>query len=96
VPGSRARVLKGHRAAITALEFSASGDMLVSGGADATVRIWSLRDQGPADAATWPELIDYFRRVTHACLTVDQQMRLLDMTEAAARAALQRCEQPQR
>lgn len=36
-------ILRGHRAAISAFEWSASNDLLVSASADATLRLWSTR-----------------------------------------------------
>ncbi len=78
-----ARVLKGHTAPVTAMDFSADGRLLATGSADLTVRLWNV-ETGEQVRVLWDHVDDVlsvdFSSDTHLLVSAgDSMMRLWDV-----------------
>ena len=77
--GTLSMVLRGHRGAVTAAEFSREGPFIVTGSLDGTVRVW--RNRPPvATLAERPEV--------HSCVGTNQEPKPDREVELAAEALL--------
>jgi len=68
--GNLIKTMAGHEATISSLEFSRNGELLVSGGDDDSVRVWSVKD-----AETRPTAGSAPQRKTDSCLKTFQTKR---------------------
>jgi MinD-like ATPase involved in chromosome partitioning or flagellar assembly/WD40 repeat protein len=85
-----------HSDVITAVAFNGSGSHILTASKDKTIRVWPTQKKSLNPLATWPEIIDYLRSTTRACLSVNDRTQLLNEDSHTAIENARACEARQR
>jgi MinD-like ATPase involved in chromosome partitioning or flagellar assembly/WD40 repeat protein len=96
VSGNQPAILCCHADAISAIAFDRSGNSVLTASKDKTIRVWPTQKKPLNPLATWPEIIDYLRSTTHACLSVNERTQLLNEDSHIAIENARACEARQR